>query len=53
LDGIVYGETGRDTFCIPSGARVTLGQEVRVIVAYLMRAPLVCTMISDCLRSKP
>jgi hypothetical protein len=53
VDGIVYGETGRDTFCIPSGAGVTLGQEVRVIVAYLMRAPLVCTMISDCLRSKP
>ena len=39
VDGIVYGETGRDTFCIPSGAGVTLGQEVRVIVAYIDARP--------------
>jgi Rap1a immunity proteins len=39
VDGIVYGETGRDTFCLPSDAEVTLGQMVRVIVAYIDARP--------------
>jgi hypothetical protein len=39
VDGIVYGETGHDTFCIPTGAGVTLTQIVRVIVAYIDARP--------------
>jgi hypothetical protein len=38
VDGIVFGEAGHDTFCIPgtsAGTGVTLMQIVRVVVAYI------------------
>ena len=53
VDGIVYGETGRDTFCLPSDAEVTLGQWFVSSSLTLMRAPLGCTRDFDCFRSKP